>query len=238
MAVKFPGPTDRLAVIGRTGSGKTTAAAWHLSGKNFKAQPWLIVDTKGDPFLNEIRQIEGVQTMSVNDTPGERGLYIVAPLPSEGAELDLLFKRVWNKQNCGVYIDEGYMIDQVDGLNSLLTQGRSRRIPMIILSQRPAWITKFVFSEADYVQLFNLQRLEDRKNVAGLVPVDKSYRLAKHCSYWYNVGDDELVQFGPVPNSAAILDTFRASFPPEQAQGEGSPDGPLPQKRTVTKRVI
>jgi hypothetical protein len=234
MPVKFPGPEDRTAVIGRTGSGKTTAAAWHLSGKDFERQPWLIVDTKGDPFLNRIRQIEGVKTIGVLDTPGDNGLYIVSPLPAEQIELDAMFRRIWEKQNCGVYIDEGYMIETTDGLNALLTQGRTRRIPMIILSQRPAWITKFVFSEADYVQLFNLQRLEDRKNVAGLVPVDKNYRLAKYCSYWYNVADDDLREFLPVPSNAVILDTFRAKFPPEQAQA-GQP--PAVRKR-VAARVI
>ncbi len=235
MRLKFPGPEDRLAVIGRTGSGKTTAAAWQLSGKDFNAQPWLMVNTKGDPFLNKIASIKGVQTITVNDTPGERGLYHVSPLPSEGIELDAMFGRIWEKQNCGIYIDEGYMIDPTTNLNSCLTQGRTRRIPMIILSQRPAWITKFVFSECDFVQLFNLQRLEDRKTVGGLVPVDKNYRLARYCSYWYNVADDELVQFAPVPDSTVILDTFRASFPPEQAQeAEGDPA----QKRTMTKRVI
>lgn len=216
--ISFPGPTDRTAVIGRTGSGKTTAAAWHLSGKNFDAQPWLIVNTKGDPFLEQIAAIEGVKTIGVDATPGDKGLYIVSPLPEQQDELDALFKRIWAKQNCGVYIDEGYMIERTDGLNALLTQGRTRQIPMIVLSQRPAWISKFVFSEADFVQLFNLQRLEDRKNVAGFVPVDKNYRLAKFCSYWYNVGDDRLVQFGPVPDHDAIINTFRAKFPPEQAQ--------------------
>lgn len=235
MNAKFPGPTDRTAVIGRTGSGKTTAAAWHLSGKNFDLQPWVIVNTKGDPLLYEIASIPGVKTISVHDTPGEKGLYHIAPLPDEADDLDAFFGRVWDKQNCGLYIDEGYMITNTNKLNACLTQGRSRRIPMIILSQRPAWITKFVFSEADYVQLFNLQRLEDRKNVAGLVPVDKNYRLDKYCSYWYNVGDNELVQFGPVPNNTAILKTFRAKFPPEPAPILGI--APT-ETRTATKRVV
>lgn len=235
MAVKFPGPTDRLVIVGRTGSGKTTGAAWQLSGKNFNLQPWLIVNTKGDPLLNEIGSIEAVQEISVTQTPGERGLYIVSPRPDESVELDAMFGRIWEKQNCGVYIDEGYMIDVTHNFNACLTQGRSRKIPMIVLSQRPAWITKFVFSEADFVQLYNLQRLEDRKNIAGLVPVDKNYRLEKFCSYWYNVGDNELVQFGPVPNKSIILDTFRASFPPEQAPEPWETEAP---KRQVTKRVV
>lgn len=233
--VKFPGPTDRLAVIGRTGSGKTTAAAWHLSGRDFDLQPWIIVNTKGDPLLYQIAAIPGVNNISVDDTPGERGLYHIDPTPDDAERLNAFFGRVWQKQNCGIYIDEGYMITNTEKLNACLTQGRSRQIPMIILSQRPAWITKFVFSEADFVQLFNLSRLEDRKNVGGLVPVDKNYRLPPYESYWYNVGDDDLKRFAPVPNASVILENFRAKFPPEQALvGEEPPA----QRKQATRRVV
>lgn len=226
MAVcKFPGPTDRTAIIGRTGSGKTTAGMWHLSGKDFTKQPWVMVNTKGDPLINEIAAIKGVRTIDVSQTPGDEGLWVINPTPDQQDDMDAFFGRVWEKQNCGLYIDEGYMIEKTDKLNACLTQGRSRSIPMIVLSQRPAWITKFVFSEADYVQLFNLQRLEDRKNVGGLVPVDKNYRLAKHCSYWYNVGDDTLLKWNPVPDKPVIIESFRAAFPPdrEQITQEGDP---------------
>lgn len=236
MPIKFPGATDRVYIVGRTGSGKTTAGVWHLSGRDFNKQPWLIVNTKGDRFLNELASIEGVQNIGVNDTPGYRGLYHVRPHPrEEAAELNDLFGRVWDHGNIGVFIDEGYMIEINDNMIAMLTQGRDRHIPVIVLTQRPAWITKFVESEADFVQLFNLSRQDDRKNISKLVPVDKDYRLERFCSYWYNVNDDDLVKFGPVPNGRAILDTFRAKLPPEQAQEAGAAPA---QKRVMTKRVI
>ena len=238
--VTFPGPDQRVAIVGRTGSGKTTAALWHLSGKDFEAQPWLMVNTKGDPHLLKLASLEGVQTISVHDTPDEKGLYHVLPkMPEQGPELDEMIGRVWEKQNCGIYIDEGYMIKPDKNLNACLTQGRSRNIPMIVLSQRPVWISKFVFSECDYVQLFNLSRRNDRIAATDFVPVDKDYRLAPHCSYWYNEATELLVEFGPVPNNAAILDTFRAKFPPEQAQEVAGVTVYAPaEKKRITKRVI
>lgn len=214
--IVWPGPNDRTAIVGRTGSGKTVAGAWHLSGKDFNAQPWLVLNTKGDPLLNQIAQIEGVKTISIEDTPNEPGLYIVNTRPDESIELDAMLGRIWERQNCGVYVDEGYMLDVTDNFNALLTQGRSRNCPIIVLSQRPAWISKFVFSEADFVQLFNLQIQDDRKKIGQLVPVDKDYRLRKHHSYWYNVGDDTLVELQPVPPPDVILDRFRAKFPPNK----------------------
>lgn len=237
MAVKFPGPEDRTLVIGRTGSGKTTGAEWLLTGADFNAQPWCILNTKSDPSINKIAEIPGVKTIGLDATPGDAGLFIVNPQPSQQEEINAFLHRIWDKQNCGVFIDEIYMLGlNSSGLNACLTQGRSRRIPMIVCSQRPAWCSKFVFSESDYVMLFNLQRLEDRKTIGGLVPVAKDYRLAKYHSYWYNVGDDVLTQFGPVPNSAAIISTFRAKFPPEQAQE--TPEGVTLQQPRPGKRVI
>jgi hypothetical protein len=219
MAVKFPGPEDRIYIIGRTGSGKTHAAMWHLSGHDFRTQPWLIVNTKDDRVVNWLcENVPDIKEISVDETPGESGLYVVTPVRSDVPKVDTLLGRVWDKQNCGVWIDEGYMIHPNDNFIGLLTQGRTRRIPMIVLTQRPAWITKFVESEADYVQVFNLSRRDDRKRVADVVHgLDVDYRLERHCSYWYNVADDDLVQFGPVANRATILESFRGKLPPEQA---------------------
>lgn len=239
MPVRFPTNHDRLAIIGRTGSGKTTAAAWHLSGKDFNKQPWVIINTKGDPFLNEIGSIRGVRHLSIDGTPDDKGLYIVSPLPNERDQLDDFFFRIWERQNTGVYIDEGYMIERTDGLNALLTQGRSRRIPMIVLSQRPAWISKFVFSEADFIQLFHLQHEADRKNVAQFVPFNTKYRLPKLHSYWYNVAENEIVEFAPVPPKGHILERFRQAFPPEDtAPHDIKVSGPVLEIETVRRRVV
>jgi len=236
MSAKFPGPTDRVYIIGRSGSGKTTAAIWHISAKDFDVQPWVLVNTKGDSTLNELAAIPGVKTIGIDETPGEKGLFHVRPFPdTEALELDAFLNRIWRKGNCGVLIDEGYMIEEDRSLNALLTQGRDRHIPIIVLTQRPTWITKFVESEANFVQLFNLSRLDDRKNVSGLVPVDKNYRLDKYCSYWYNVDEHELIEFAPVPNKAAIIKTFRAKFPPEPSPILGV----IPtETRLPTKRVV
>lgn len=236
MPAKFPGPEDHVAVIGRNGSGKTTFGMWLLSGRNFNEQPAVIINTKGDAFIDEIGRIEGVKIISIHDTPGEKGLYIVNVLPHEQDELDAFFHRCWEKENVLIYVDEGYSIQKDDWFKACLTQGRSKRVPLIVLSQRPAWISKYVFSECNFVSLFNLQIRDDRKKVAEFVPVDKNYRLPPYCSYWYNVKENSLVEFGPCPDNAAILKTFRDMFPPGH-------DAPTPGEdpefdRTPKKRVV
>ena len=240
MALKFPGPTDRVYILGRSGCGKTTAAIWHLSGRDPFSQPFVIVNTKGDSTLNELAAIPGVITVTTSDEIGDGGIYHVRPdtMTKEGQiELNVFLRRLLERGNCVVLIDEGYMIEVDDALNGLLTQGRDKHISMIVLTQRPTWISKFVESEANFVQLFNLSRLDDRKNVTGLVPVDKNYRLAKYCSYWYNVDDNELHSFTPVPDKQAILKTFRSMYPPEQVASEPGVEPPqqsvAPRKRVV-----
>jgi len=143
---------------------------WLMSARDFNAQPGLIVNTKGDSLIEEISEIKGVHTIGINDTPGEKGLFIVNPLPSEGDALNQLFRRCWEKENVTIFVDEGYGIQNDEWFNACLTQGRSKHVNMIVLSQRPAWISKYVFSECNFVMLFNLQIKDDRKKVAEFVP--------------------------------------------------------------------
>lgn len=224
MPLKWPGDEDHLLICGRNGSGKTVGGVWHLSGKDFNKQPWLVLNTKGDPLLNQLAGIEGIKTIGIDETPGDKGLYIVNPLPHETMEVDGLLGRVWSKGNCGTYIDEGYAIEEDRNLNALLTQGRSRKCPVIILSQRPSWLTKFAFSECNFVHLFNLQIQDDRKKIGQIVPVDKDYRLRPHFSYWYDVKDDTLSSLAPVPPPAVLVERIRAKF---SADDRPEPEQPL-----------
>src|SRR5579864_4379152 len=109
MPIKFPGPTDRVVVIGRTGSGKTVAGVWHLSGHDFMKEFVFVLNTKGDPLLNEIAAIEGVKTISIDQRPTEPGLYIVNPIPDQSLEIDAFLRWCWQRGDCLVYIDELYM---------------------------------------------------------------------------------------------------------------------------------
>src|ERR1700722_17334554 len=138
--IRQPGPDDRLAIVGRTGSGKTQAAIWHLSRANFDTKPWVILDYKGDELIYRIERAEPTDFDTVPQAPG---IYILTILPGEEEELSNWFHQVWEQQNVGILVDEGYMIDRNDRwFNACLTQGRSRHIPMIILSQRPVWLSR------------------------------------------------------------------------------------------------
>jgi len=201
----LPNDTQRLAIVGRTGSGKTQAAVWHLSNRSFNKKPWIIYDFKYDKLINEIK---GLQEITLDEIPTKPGLYIVHPLPDDQEKVEAHLWAVWAKENIGVFIDEGYMIGNSKAFRALLTQGRSKHIPMIILSQRPSWISRFVFSEADFYQVFWLNDIRDRKIVGAFVPFDMHEKLKNYHSIYFDVGNDEIYEWQPVPDKRQILATF------------------------------
>jgi hypothetical protein len=215
MPFRFPSDQQRLVILGATGSGKTNDALWHLSNRNFDEKPWLVYDFKHDDLIGSI---EGTQTLELGaPLPQRPGVYVVHPYPGQESEVDEQMVDIWRQENIGVYVDEGYMVPKNSaGFRSILTQGRSKHIPMITLSQRPVWMDRFVFTEADFIQVFRLQHIDDTKSVEGFVPNPNSdpkkhplrKRLPEYWSYYYDVGKNELMEMKPVPDPDAIIDTF------------------------------
>lgn len=221
--IRFPNDTHRHAIVGRTGCGKTVLAAWMLSQRDWDLKPWIIYDFKGDELIAELpaRQID------LRTVPDEPGLYIVRPLPDQQDEItDHLF-RIWEHENCGLYIDEAYMIGQHNtGYRAILTQGRSKRIPVISLSQRPVKVDTFTLSEADFIQTFALNSFRDKKTMEEYMPVDMDEKLPEHYSWYYDVGKDKLFRFVPVPPPEKILEIFRRRMQIAENAGEPIPTAP------------
>ena len=163
--IRLPDDSHRITIVGRTGSGKTVAGLWHLSKRDFLSMPWVIIDYKTDKNINSIK---GAKNLSLKDTPKKPGIYIVHPLPGQDEEITEFLWKIWARENIGLYVDEGYMIGSNPAFEALLTQGRSKNIPMIVLSQRPAWISRFVFSESDFFQEFHLNDKRDRKTMSSI----------------------------------------------------------------------
>lgn len=213
--MRLPDNSQRLAVVGRTGSGKTQAALWHLSTRDFYVKPWVIFDFKLDDHINKI---EGLQHIDFSFVPDQPGLYAIHPHPSEEDEVNEYLWKIWEKENCGIYCDEGYMMPNPRKRNAFqacLTQGRSKKIPMIVLSQRPNWISRFVFSEADFFQIFQLNDKDDIKIVQRYIR-DKNIadRLPAYHSYYFDVGEDKVAVFGPVPDEDTILEIINEKLNP------------------------
>jgi hypothetical protein len=206
--MRLPDSSQHLAIVGATGSGKTQAAQWHLSQRDINTRPWVIYNYKRDRSIDAIPYAKDID---LDEIPIKPGIYIAHPQPDQTDAVEAHMGAIWEKEGIGVYVDEGYMVgDRNPAFRNLLTQGRSKEIPVIVLSQRPVWMDRFVFSEASFYQVFRLNHRKDRRNVEEFVPADLDYRLPDFHSYYYDVGQNRVTILKPVPSIAQIHKTFEA----------------------------
>ena len=204
--MRLPDSSNRLAIVGATGSGKTQAAVWHLSMRDIDQRPWVIYNFKTDKSIDGIPHARNIE---LDEVPIKPSVYVAHPHPAQQEQVENHMWEIWQRENTGVYVDEGYMVgDRNPAFRALLTQGRSKQIPIIVLSQRPVWMDRFVFSEAEYFQIFRLQHKKDIKSVEEFVPANLSRRLPDFHSYYYDVGQDKVTVLKPVPPMADIYRTF------------------------------
>ena len=207
--MRLPTDTQRILILGRTGSGKTVAAKWHLSHRRYDLMPWVVYDFKTDPSLASIPY---ARELALTEVPSGPGVFIVRPAPGEEDAVQAQMWEIWRRGSIGVYVDEGYMVGTNNkAFRALLTQGRSKRIPMIYLTQRPVWLDRFAVSEADYYQIFQLNHVGDRNKIAEFVPAGRANldaRLPEFHSWYYDVGADDVRVLRAVPADDIIDRTF------------------------------
>jgi len=212
----------RVIVFGDTGGGKTVFSLWLLSTRNFHEMPWIIVDYKGDKMIRKIGAF-GAQTVDIKKGPPTRpGLYIVRPDVTEPAEMNDFLLQVWENEATGIYMDEGFMVPQHrphKAFDHIMTQGRSKNVPVIACYQRSAWLSQFAMASADYFAIFRMKKPEDRDKIAGYVEdaytmqppgLKVNQRLPKHYCLWYENDEDRLTMLSPCPPPDHILETFAA----------------------------
>ena len=203
-AFHLPKPSQHIAIIGRNGTGKTQAALWHLSKRNFDVMPYVVLDFKTDELVNSI---DRARHIDLREIPRRPGIYIAHPTPQdvEDGSVESFLWRMYERENVGGWIDESYMLQRSKAFETLLVQGRSKRIPLTVLTQRPVWVSRYIFSEAAFFQVFALSDRRDKMTVEAIVPVNLDERLPDFHSHYYDVLRDELIVLAPVPNADVIL---------------------------------
>ena len=204
----------RATVAGRTGSGKTTLATWLLNGS---PQHWLILNPKwtaGYQTLPDVKIIRGANLRKVEDSLMRNKFTVLNPDNGENNPeyLDYIIQHFHETmEGVGLCVDELYMIHEQgragSGLVGWLTRGRELKQSFLGLTQRPVWVSKFCFSEADYIGEMDLQLEGDRKTVysyTGKPPM--LGRLPEKSWYWYTAATDTATRFGAVPLLTAPRD--------------------------------
>lgn len=206
---RLPSVSDRITIIGHTGSGKSQAALWHLSHANFDVQPWVIVDPKEEEKINSIQLAEYIDFDTVPNTPG---LYILQTSAYNRDQLDDYFAKLLERKYVGVYLDEASECGFGPGFTTFLTRGRSRHCPAITLQQRPVDVSRYTRSEAQFFQCFPLTDESDYKVLRGFakVPSFEQNPLPEFHSYYYDVRWRKSYIMKPVPNIGSILSVIDA----------------------------
>jgi hypothetical protein len=209
--IRLPGPSDRITIIGHTGSGKSQAALWHLSNANFDVMPWVIIDPKEEEKINSI---EGAEYIDFDTVPKSPGIYILQTTAYDGDTLDEYFAKLLEKKRVGVYIDEASECGYGPGFTTFLTRGRSRHCPAISLQQRPVDVSRYTRSEAQFFQCFPLTDNADFKTLKGFakIPDMEANPLPEFYSYYYDVRWKRCYKLKPVPNIDQILSTIETKL--------------------------
>lgn len=213
MSFRLPTDGNRCTILGMTGSGKTIAGLWQLSRRSYETKPWIILDFKRDSTIAQIPRLEEIGL--TDRVPTKPGLYVIRPMLGDNTddEVENFLRNVWWAEHTGLYFDEGYMIRQHShALKAILTQGRSKRIPVISLSQRPVELSRFLLSESEFLQMFFLHTPADIKRMRDWMPWDGSTPERFH-SYWYDVARRQLTYLKPVPDESEILNRFDDRIP-------------------------
>jgi DNA helicase HerA-like ATPase len=221
MAFCVPRNDQRVTIIGRTGSGKTVFGAWLLLLSDFEKIPRVIVDYKGDKLLGAVDRIKEI---GLGEVPKHGGLYVVRPLIHDEDAMRSWLWKVWQRERVGLYFDEAFMLPDSGfgrrgALQAILTQGRSKEIPVISLVQRPALISRFVFSEAEYYAVFDLNVKQDREKVRDLaeqLSVDLIGSLPRYNSVWYDVSDNRAMRMLPAPAPDEIAERLNERLRPNR----------------------
>lgn len=217
----LPNDSQRVVHIGRTGSGKTTCAAYMLSLRAGRI-PWIVLNFKEDELLNGIPggvHVEGV------DLPRDmgNGVFIMHPEPDDYAGLSETLSQVWRRRNVGVFVDEAYMLapsPQAPNkmFRRLLIQGRSLNTPLIICTQQPSQIDSHVFTESEFFNVFALQGKDNKDKVMRRIgddDIDLDLRaLPRFHSYWYDHIEGTLEALRPVPTENRIYANFAQRLTP------------------------
>jgi DNA helicase HerA-like ATPase len=217
---RLPYTSEHTAILGCTGSGKTTLASWVLSKSAFDKMPFIAIDYKNDELLAQITRIRELDL--ADPIPEKPGLYVIRPLPSDIDEMEKWLWKVWERGSTGLYIDEAYLLPNKEAIKNILAQGRSLRIPVIAASQRPVDVPRSIFTEASHIAVFRLNDRRDKKTVGEFTPdgmLEK--RLPDFHAFWYSVKDHSAGDptpyhvLSPVPPAEKIVEAINARLAPE-----------------------
>ena len=192
-------PSDRVSIVGKTGSGKTYLARRLLAGMAREAKklpfyyPIIILDNKGRletfrGFGKRIRKLKALRQALVSSTP------IITYSPEEGEQNEKyytgFFDFLYNlNMPMLVYVDELALVgtgnDMPESYEKFMKQGRERMQSLWAATQNPVFVAHDFFSNADHFFIFDLLLETDRNKMAAFAGAPVKERPEEKHGFWY-----------------------------------------------------
>lgn len=204
---------ERAIMAGCTGSGKSTLAKWLLTRSDGR---WIILNPKHTAAYKTLENsvvVNGLNTKLVDEYLTQRRnppRFIVVNPDSSEADADLMDDFImWLHQswrNVSLCCDELYTLHKGahagKGLIGWLTRGRELNQSFLGLTQRPAWLSQFLFSESDYIGTMKLRLPADKKKFVDMTNQRIfANDLEDRHWLWYDTAKDDVRYLAPIPIS-------------------------------------
>lgn len=159
---------EHLSIIGDTGSGKTYLESHLLSVESGYRDYVIVLKSKADPDDRE--NWRGYKFIRSASDIGLGDRYFLHPAPdNQRSEFATVLRMAYLQGGWTVVIDELYFAEHElrlgQAVNTLLTQGRSLGVTVVVGMQRPVLVSRFALSQCTHTFCFS-QEGRDAKTVA------------------------------------------------------------------------
>lgn len=202
-------PGQHLGVIGQTGTGKSTLAAWLLQSRRYK----MVLKSKPDTVRYDTDRT--VRKAAELDDSRYDSFTLNPDYERQAYEFWGALERAWKHGGWTVYGDElFYLSDRLrlePMFERLLTQGRSKHITVAVGMQRPVRVTRFALSELTHVLSFRLEGRDAKElSHATTASVEREVvDLPEHHFVWYRRPDKLWKGYLDLKRGQLVGDTVR-----------------------------
>lgn len=184
---------ERVIIVGKTGSGKTTLARYITTA----TRRLLVIDSKGSLGKWDLEPFDD-EALEKLRSGGAVRARVLRPPEDDGSFYGHVFKAAYEAGNVVIYIDEMFAIvppgsRAPEYMQACYTRGREFGIGVWSSTQRPASIPLIAISEAEHFFMFRLTLFEDRKRMSEFMsPAVLRPIKDRHGFYYINATGEEV----------------------------------------------